>query len=105
MRAFQLAVVAIQLALAHAALAQSSSNPASPAANAISKKYPQFASNHCETHKNPANQLFCADPELTAIAAKLAVAIQERLDRLPDRLPAIEENAQWIRDRNSSCGI
>jgi uncharacterized protein YecT (DUF1311 family) len=39
------------------------------------------------------------------MAAKLAIAIQERLDRLPDRLPAIEENAQWIRDRNLSCGI
>lgn len=105
MRAFCVAVVAIQLALAHSVLAQTSSNPSSPNANAISKRYPQFASNHCETHKNPANQLFCAAPELDAMATKLASAIQERLDRLPDRLPAIEENAQWIRDRNQSCGI
>jgi uncharacterized protein YecT (DUF1311 family) len=105
MRAFWVAVVAIQLALAHSALAQGSRTPSSPAANAISAKYPLFASNHCETHKNPANQLFCAAPELNAMAAKLASAIQERLDRLPDRLPAIEENAQWIRDRNQSCGI
>jgi uncharacterized protein YecT (DUF1311 family) len=27
------------------------------------------------------------------------------LNRLPDRLVAVEENAQWIRDRNQSCGI
>jgi uncharacterized protein YecT (DUF1311 family) len=105
MRAFWVAVVAIQLALAHSVLAQSSPNPSSPTGNAISKKYPLFASNHCETHKNPANQLFCAAPELNAMATKLASAIQDRLDRLPDRLPAIEENAQWIRDRNQSCGI
>jgi len=105
MRAIWVAVVAIQLALAHSVLAQGSRPPPSPAANAISAKYPLFASNHCETHKNPANQLFCAAPELNAMAAKLASAIQERLDRLPDRLPAIEENAQWIRDRNQSCGI
>jgi len=105
MRAVWLAVVAIQLALAHPVLAQNPSDPSSASASAISKKYPLFASNHCETHKNPANQLFCADPELIAITAKLASAIQERLNRLPDRLPAVEDNAQWIRDRNLSCGI
>jgi len=105
MRAIWLAVVAIQLALAHPVLAQNPSDPSSASASAISKKYPLFASNHCETHKNPANQLFCADPELIAITAKLASAIQERLNRLPDRLPAVEDNAQWIRDRNLSCGI
>jgi uncharacterized protein YecT (DUF1311 family) len=104
MRAFWLAVVAVQLALAHPVLAQSPSTPLATG-NAISQKYPLFASNHCETHKNPANQLFCAAPELIAIAAKLASAIQERLERLSDRLPAIEENAQWIRGRNLSCGI
>ena len=105
MRAFRVAVVAIHLALAHSVLAHNIPTPPSPAANAISAKYPLFATNHCETHKNPANQLFCAAPELNAMAANLASAIQERLDRLPDRLPAIEENAQWIRDRNQSCGI
>ena len=55
--------------------------------------------------QDPANQLFCADPELIAIGAKLANAIQERLNRIPDRLPAIEENAEWLQDRNQSCGI
>jgi uncharacterized protein YecT (DUF1311 family) len=101
MRAAWLAAVVIQLGLGLPAWSQDSS-----AANrAISEKLPLFAKNHCETHKNPANQLFCADPALTAAGAKLASAIEERLNRLADRLPAIEENAQWIRDRNQSCGI
>jgi uncharacterized protein YecT (DUF1311 family) len=101
MRAAWLAAVVIQLGLGFPAWSQDSS-----AANrAISEKLPLFAKNHCETHKNPANQLFCADPTLAAAGAKLASAIEERLNRLADRLPAIEENAQWIRDRNQSCGI
>jgi uncharacterized protein YecT (DUF1311 family) len=101
MRAIWLAIVAMQLGLAPPLLAQNSSDTNL----AIREKLPLFAKNHCETHKSPANQLFCADPELIAIGAKLASAIQERLNRIPDRLPAIEENAQWIRERNLSCGI
>ena len=101
MRAIWLAAVAVQLGFAPPLFAQ---NP-SDTNLAIREKLPLFAKNHCETHKSPANQLFCADPELIAAGAKLAAAIQERLNRLPDRLPAIEENAQWIRDRNLSCGI
>ena len=97
MRAVWLGLVAIQFCLAPA-LAQDSTR-------SISEKLPLFARNHCETHKSPANQLFCADPELIAADAKLAAAIQERLNRMPDRLPAIEDNAQWIRSRNLSCGI
>jgi uncharacterized protein YecT (DUF1311 family) len=96
-----LAVVAMQLGLAPPLFAQNSSGTD----NAISKKLPLFAQNHCETHKNPANQLFCADPGLIAIGARLAAAIEERLNRLPDRAPAIEDNAEWIKDRNLSCGI
>lgn len=101
MRAIWLAAVAVQLGFAPPLFVQ---NP-SDTNLAIREKLPLFAKNHCETHKSPANQLFCADPELIAAGAKLAAAIQERLNRLPDRLPAIEENAQWIRDRNLSCGI
>jgi uncharacterized protein YecT (DUF1311 family) len=105
MRTVWLAVIATQFALANPALTQNASNNSTSAGNAISEKLPLFAKNHCETHKNPANQLFCADPELIAIGAKLASAIQDRLNRIPDRLPAVEENAQWLRDRNLSCGI
>jgi hypothetical protein len=46
--------------------------------------------------------LFCGDPELSAIGAKLASAIQERLNRLADRRIAIEKNAEWIRDRSAN---
>jgi uncharacterized protein YecT (DUF1311 family) len=105
MRAIWLAVVAMQLGLAYPVLAQDTANSSPSAGNPISEKLPLFAKNHCETHKNPANQLFCADPELIAIGAKLANAIQERLNRIPDRLPAIEENAEWLQDRNLSCGV
>src|SRR5215813_4340391 len=101
MRAIWLAAVAVQLGLAPPLFAQASSDTN----RAISEKLPLFAKNHCETHKDPANQLFCADPQLIAAGEKLAAAIQERLSRLPDRLLAVEENAQWIRDRNQSCGI
>jgi uncharacterized protein YecT (DUF1311 family) len=73
--------------------------------HSISEKLPLFAKNRCETHKDPANQLICADPELGAAAAKLNVAIQERLNRLADRRVAIEENAEWTHDRNQSCAI
>jgi uncharacterized protein YecT (DUF1311 family) len=55
--------------------------------------------------KDAAEQLFCGDPELAAAAAQLGVAIQDRLNRLANRRLAIEENAEWIRNRNSSCGI
>src|SRR6516165_12262553 len=78
----------------------------SPASDQSSgETLPLFAKNHCETHKNPANQLICADPELSAAAVKLSAAIEERLNRLADRRVAIEENAGWVRDRNQSCGI
>src|ERR1700754_2156752 len=101
MRAVWLAAVAIQLGLANPLLAQDSSTDN----HSISEKLPLFSKNHCETNRDPANQLFCADPELIAAGQKLAGAIQDRLNRLPDRLLAIEENAQWIRNRNLSCGI
>jgi uncharacterized protein YecT (DUF1311 family) len=105
MRAVWLTIVALQLGLAHPAFAQNAPDNSSDANHAISAKLPLFAKNRCETHKNPANQLFCADPDLIAIGAKLADAIEERLNRLPDRAPAIEENAEWIKDRNLSCGV
>ena len=105
MRAVRLAIVAVQLGLAHSAFAQNSPDNSSDTNHSIREKLPLFARNHCETHKDPANQLFCADPGLIAAGAKLSTAIQERLNRIADRALAVEENAQWIRDRNLSCGI
>ena len=97
MRAVRLVAVAMLIGLAHPAPAQD--------ARAINDKLPLFAKNHCETHRDPANQMICGDPALNAAGEKLGVAIQERLNRLADRRVAIEDNAQWIRDRSRSCGI
>ncbi|MBR0829093.1 hypothetical protein JQ596_26505 [Bradyrhizobium manausense] len=71
----------------------------------IADKLPLFARNNCDRQRDPANQLFCGDGELAAAAEKLGAAIQERLARLPDPLPAIQENAIWLRQRNLGCGI
>jgi uncharacterized protein YecT (DUF1311 family) len=100
MRGIVLAVVAIQIGLAHPALAEDS-----VAERPISQMLPLFEKNHCDGFKDPAEQLFCGDPELNDASAKQNSAIQERLNRIPNRRLAIEENAQWIKDRNSSCGI
>jgi uncharacterized protein len=101
MRVIVLAVVAIQIGWVVPACAENAVDPNRP----VSEALPLFAKNHCEAIKNPADQLFCGDPELNAAAAKLTDAIQARLNRLPNRRLAIEENAEWIKDRNSSCGI
>jgi uncharacterized protein YecT (DUF1311 family) len=83
--------------------------PAAPgfaqSAPSIADRLPLFARNNCQLIRDPGNQLFCGDAELAAAAEKLSTAIEARLARLPDRLPAIEENAIWNRQRNLGCGI
>ena len=101
MRAIVLAVVAFQIGLGGLACAQTAPN-SDPS---IRDMLPLFAKNHCEDFKNPADQVFCGDQELADTAVKLNKAIQTRLERLPNRRLAVEENAEWIKDRNSSCGI
>jgi uncharacterized protein YecT (DUF1311 family) len=101
MRKIVLAAVAIQIVLAHPAHAQGSVD----ADRSISASLPLFEINRCGLFKDPPEQLFCGDPELNAASARLSSAIQDRLDRLANRHLAIEENAEWIRDRNSSCGF
>jgi uncharacterized protein YecT (DUF1311 family) len=101
MRAIVLAIVAIHIGLGHSARAEDTPAPD----RSIRELLPLFDKNHCETVKDPADQLFCGDPALNSASTKLSSAIQERLNRLPNRRLAIEENAEWIRDRNSSCGI
>jgi uncharacterized protein YecT (DUF1311 family) len=71
----------------------------------ITDVLPLFVKNRCEDIRNPADQMFCGDPELNAVGAKLNAATAERLNRLPNRNLAVVENAEWIRERNSSCGI
>jgi uncharacterized protein YecT (DUF1311 family) len=101
MRVIAMAVVAVQLGLALPAFAEDS--PASD--RLISESLPLFEKNGCTRISDPADQLFCGDPELNGAAAKLNDAIEARLNRLSNRRRAIVENAEWIRDRNSSCGI
>ena len=101
MRAIVLTIVAIQVGLGHPARAEDSA----VSAPAITEMLPLFEKNHCEAIKDPVGQLFCGDPELNGVSAKLSVAVQDRLNRLPNRRLAIEENAGWIRERNSSCGV
>src|ERR1700724_104712 len=101
MRAIVLAVVAIQIGLMHPVRAE---NPAD-SDRSITDLLSLFVKNHCEGIKDPAEQMFCGDPELNAVIPRLKTAIAERLYRLQNRSLAIEENAEWIRDRNSSCGI
>ena len=101
MRAFGLALAAIGIGLALPADADTASDTNRP----ITDVLPLFVKNQCETIKAPAEQLFCGDPELNDADVKLRNAIAERLKRIPNRRLAIGENAEWIRDRNSSCGI
>ena len=100
MRATVLIVAAI-LGWALSAHAENSADSAAPISDAL----PLFDKNHCGTLRSFAEQLYCGDPELNAAGVKLNEAIQQRLNRLPNRRLAIEENAEWIRNRNSSCGI
>jgi uncharacterized protein YecT (DUF1311 family) len=100
MRGMLLAVVAIQIAHACPASAEGA-----PANQPITEVLPLYEKNRCSSFKDPADQLFCGDPELNAIAARLSTAIQERLNRIANRPLAIAENAEWIRNRDSSCGI
>jgi uncharacterized protein YecT (DUF1311 family) len=101
MRAIAMAVVAIHIGLAHPACAQTSADSDRP----TSETLPLFDKNHCDKLSDPADQLFCGDPELNAASAQLASAVQDRFSRLPDRRLAIEENVEWIGNRNLSCGI
>jgi len=101
MRAIVLAVVAIQVGLAHPACAE---NPMDDD-RSLSELLPLFDKNDCKEVGDAAGQLFCGDPELNATSARLNSAVQDRISRLPDRRLAVEENAEWIRLRNSSCGV
>ncbi|WP_439402162.1 lysozyme inhibitor LprI family protein [Bradyrhizobium sp. DASA03068] len=97
MRFIVLSVLALLALPAASASAQSD--------RAIADRLPLFSRNNCQQIRDPGNQLFCGDATLAAAAEKLSVAIEARLARLPDRLPGIEENAIWVRQRNLSCGI
>jgi uncharacterized protein YecT (DUF1311 family) len=96
----RLLVLTVLALLAAPGLAQSGTSDRS-----IADRLPLFTQNNCQQIRDPGNQLFCGDADLAAAAEKLSTAVEARLARLPDRLPAIEENAIWIRQRNLGCGI
>jgi uncharacterized protein YecT (DUF1311 family) len=101
MRAIGLAIIAIQIGLTVHGHAETPAD----GDRSIADVLPLFVKNRCEDIRNPADQMFCGDPELNAVGVKLNAAIAERLNRLPNRNLAVVENAEWIRERNSSCGI
>jgi uncharacterized protein YecT (DUF1311 family) len=101
MRALLVAMIVIQVGLGRTAHAENSP----PSAQPIGEALPLFDKNRCREVRDPADQLFCGDPELNDAAPRLSRAIEARLDRLSDRRLAIEENAEWIKNRNASCGI
>jgi uncharacterized protein YecT (DUF1311 family) len=101
MRSILLAIVAIQLGSMHPVCAQDTPGSARP----IAERLPLFAKNRCAEVKDPAEQLFCGDPELNSAGARLTSAIESRLNRVADRRLAVEENVEWIKSRNSGCGI
>jgi uncharacterized protein YecT (DUF1311 family) len=101
MRLIVFAIVAVQLGWMHPACAQ----VAPIEAPAIAAQLPLFAKNRCAEVKDPAEQLFCGDGDLNRAGARLSGAVEARLSRIADRRLAIEENVEWIKHRNSSCGI
>src|SRR5258708_39831181 len=89
MRAIVLAVVAIQVGLAHPARAE---NPMD-GDRSLSELLPLFDKNNCKEIRDAAGQLFCGDPELNTASARLSSAIQDRMNRLPDRRLGVEIQA------------
>src|SRR5882672_3964511 len=66
---------------------------------------PLFEKNRCAEVRDPAAQFFCGDPDLQGAGIRLNAAAQVRISRMADRRLAVEENVEWIRSRNLSCGI
>jgi uncharacterized protein YecT (DUF1311 family) len=95
-------LVAIQLGWIHPACAQIVQPAEAPP---IAARLPLFAKNRCAEVKDATEQLFCGDGDLNRAGARLGSAVDARLNRIADRRLAIEENVEWIRNRNSSCGI
>jgi uncharacterized protein YecT (DUF1311 family) len=105
MRFIALAIVALQLGWMHPACAQGKSEGTPGSTPPIAEMLSLFAKNRCAEVRDPAEQLFCGDPELNSVGVRLNGAAENRLSRIADRRLAAEENVEWIRNRNSSCGI
>jgi uncharacterized protein YecT (DUF1311 family) len=101
MRIIMLAVVTALIGSMLSAQAEGTSEPDL----SLRDMLPLFEKNRCADVRDSAGQLFCGDPELQAAGVQLNAAVQERLSRIADRQMAIEENVEWIKSRNLSCGI
>ncbi len=101
MRLLVMAVVLAAAGLMHPARADT----APEADRSLRETLPLFDSNGCIHIRDLAGQLFCGDAELHTAAARLGAAVRDRLNRIPDRMMAIEANVEWTRGRNLSCGI
>lgn len=102
MRSIIAMLLALQFGWTAAALSQSASPDAK---RPMAEMLPLFAKNKCADLRDIAEQLFCGDPDLNALAPKLSRALESRLSRIVDRRAAVAENVEWIKARDSSCGI
>ena len=89
MRLFVLAIVAAQIALPGSVRADTEAD------FSLRDVLPLFEKNRCIEIRDPAGQLFCGDPELSAAGARLGAAVQARLAASPI--------ARW-RSRKTSPG-
>jgi uncharacterized protein YecT (DUF1311 family) len=105
MRSILLAIAALQLGWMQPACAQGKAEGTPGGPPPVAESLPLFAKNRCAEVRDAAEQLFCGDPELNSAGARLNGAVESRLTRIADRRLAVEENVEWIRNRNSSCGI
>jgi uncharacterized protein YecT (DUF1311 family) len=105
MRFTLLALTALQLGWMHPACAQGKPEGTAGSPSPVAEALPLFAKNRCAEIRDAAEQLFCGDPELNGAGARFNSAVENRLSRIADRRLAVEENVEWIRNRNSSCGI
>ncbi len=102
MRSIVFALLLLSFGWAAPAFAQGA--PAG-AKQAIVDALPLFAKNNCASLKETAEQLFCGDPDLNALGSKLSAAAESRLSRILDRRAAVSENVEWMKARDSSCGL
>jgi uncharacterized protein YecT (DUF1311 family) len=101
MRSIVAALLMLQFGWTMPAFAQTAPDAKRPMAEML----PLFAKNRCAELRDTAEQLFCGDPDLNAMAPKLSSAAEARLSRVLDRRAAVSENVEWIKARDSSCGL
>lgn len=101
MRSIVAALLLLQFGWTGPALAQAATTTMRPMAEML----PLFAKNKCAELRDTAEQLFCGDPDLNALTPKLSAALESRFSRVLDRRAATAENVEWIKARDSSCGL